>query len=503
MYFKMPCWNCGRPLRASDENIGKRARCPYCGAVGEIRQPGVLVEAEGPAPTRPQAPAEELAAPPGGPGPLEKREGGQSRGTNVSLPLTALIGLGATAVFYLAFIVPVPDNPVRQIFYDRGLIPFVITFLTFWAAAMLALKYRKLRVQRSALLFDALPTEVAEEIHPDNVEAFRSNILSLPIEPEKSFLIGRVLRALNHYKVHPTRESVSTLLSNQSDIEANIVESSYSMIKVLVWAIPILGFIGTVMGVGIAVGSFSSVIDQAANFAAAKPGLAKVTGGLGVAFDTTLLALVMSLFVMFPASAMQKAEEDLLTSVDQYCNENILRRLHSSQLAAGKPADPTSVANAVDRVLAKRTGELQAWSRSLEEMSHKLTENVADAWRQVRQSIDQVHQKEIAEASDSCTRMLGSVADLQSRLTGAGESVAELSKVQQHLAELNQQLLSNLQTMAGDGALKETLQGLERQLARNSEVLESLGERVGVAAAGRGKRWWPFAKKAGETHQDG
>ena len=136
-------------------------------------------------------------------------------------------------------------------------------------------------------------------------------------------------------------------------------------------------------------------------------------------------------------------------------------------------------------------------------MSHKLTENVADAWRQVRQSIDQVHQKEIAEASDSCTRMLGSVADLQSRLTGAGESVAELSKVQQHLAELNQQLLSNLQTMAGDGALKETLQGLERQLARNSEVLESLGERVGVAAAGRGKRWWPFAKKAGETHQDG
>jgi len=52
-----------------------------------------------------------------------------------------------------------------------------------------------------------------------------------------------------------------------------------------------------------------------------------VTSGLGVAFDTTLLALVMSLFIMFPTSSLQKAEEDFLASIDDYCALHLVRRL--------------------------------------------------------------------------------------------------------------------------------------------------------------------------------
>ncbi len=502
MYFKMPCWSCGRPLRASDENIGKNARCPYCGTVGVIERPEL--RAEEPAPGPLDELRRELAAPAGGEPPAEeKREGGQSRGTNISLPLTAMIGLGATAAFYLAFILPIPDNPVRRIFANRGLVPYVITFLTFWAWAMLVLKYRKLRAQRSALLFDVLPTEVANEIHPDNVEAFRANILSLPIEPERSFLIGRVLRALNHYKVHPTRESVSTLLANQSEIEANIVESSYSMVKVLVWAIPILGFIGTVMGVGAAVGSFSDVIGQAEKFSHAKEGLSRVTTNLGVAFDTTLLALIMSLFVMFPASALQKNEEDLLSSVDQYCNENILRRLSGSPGGPDRPADAGAIAGAVDRVLSQRTRELRAWAKELEGMSQRLTEDIATTWGRVGESLERVHREQLASASESCEQMVGSVTGLQSRLADASRNVAELSELQERLAQLNQQLLANLEAMADDGALKEALLGIDRQLARNSEVLETLGSRVNASAEVRPRGWWPFSRRNRRTREDG
>ena len=52
---------------------------------------------------------------------------------------------------------------------------------------------------------------------------------------------------------------------------------------------------------------------------------------LGVAFDTTLLALVLSLFVKIPQSALQKSEEDLVTWVDEYCNENLLKRLNDGR----------------------------------------------------------------------------------------------------------------------------------------------------------------------------
>jgi len=52
-----------------------------------------------------------------------------------------------------------------------------------------------------------------------------------------------------------------------------------------------------------------------------------VTGGLGVAFDTTLLALVMSILIMFPASAVQRIEEGFLGEVEDYCAEHLVRRL--------------------------------------------------------------------------------------------------------------------------------------------------------------------------------
>lgn len=496
MFFRMPCWNCGKPLRTSDEDIGKKARCPYCGTVGEIRRPEIaMVDSAVAADTTDR----QVPFKTSGPDVPEKREGGQSRGTNVSLSLSALLGLAVTTVFYLVFVI-MPDNPVRRIFLERGFIPYVITFLTYWAGAMLVFKYLKISTQRSALLFDVLPVEVAEEIRPDTVDAFRSNILSLPIDPEKSFLIGRVLRALDHYRVHPTRESVSTLLTNQSEIEANIVESSYSMVKVMVWAIPILGFIGTVMGVGLAVGSFSGVVEEAANFAAAKPGLAKVTSGLGIAFDTTLLALVMSLIVMFPTSALQKTEEDLLSMVDQYCNENILRRLSSLGHDAGKSGE--NIAGNVDRIFTKRISELQEWAKNLENTSNKLTENVADAWQQVSRSIEQLHREETTAASDSCEKMVGSVADLHSRLADAGENVADLNRSQERLVELNGQLLVNLETMSDDGDLKETLLSIERQLGRNSEVMELLGKQMSSKPRGKVKRSWFFSKKDGEARED-
>ena len=492
MYFKMPCWNCGKPLRAGDENIGQKARCPYCGAVGEICPP-TMPAPLGPPPIGMDMPTE----PPQSdiPPTPERREGGQSRGTSVSLPWTALIALGITVVFYGLLILPLKwfggrlhsalsHNAVVRLFAERGWVPYVIALLSFWAIAMLIAKYRKLRVQRSALLFDALPSEVAEEIRPDNVEAFRSNLLSLPISPEYSFLIGRVLRALDHYRVHPASDEVATLLTTQSDIEANTVETSYTMIKVLVWAIPILGFIGTVMGVGFAVGSFADVIGSADNFGAVKDSLGNVTGGLGIAFDTTLLALVMSLLVMFPASAMQKAEEDLLASVDQYCNENVLRRLGGAVAGAGAAAQQSAVsAQAVEQVMTKHTQDMEAWLTKMGELSRNVTQDVANAWSRIRESFDQVHRQQADTSADAGEQILGAAGRVQAQLAETSTKVGELARMHDRLADVHHQMLEQAQALAGSGDLKQTLTAIDRQLASTADALASL---AGGGARGAG-----------------
>ena len=112
--------------------------------------------------------------------------------------------------------------------------------------------------------------------------------------------------------------------------DENAIESGYTMLRVFIWAIPILGFIGTVLGIGASVGGFSEAVSSASDLDVMKDSIGVVPSGLGVAFDTTLLALVTSVLIMFPTSSLQKAEEDYLARVDEYCQRRLVSRLESS-----------------------------------------------------------------------------------------------------------------------------------------------------------------------------
>ena len=160
--------------------------------------------------------------------------------------------------------------------------------------------------------------------------------------------MNRLRKALEFFYIRQNNPEVASMITSQSDIDANKVAGSYSMVKVFLWAIPIMGFIGTVIGIGAAIGGFGAVLnsgddsDDAAAPAAAvasadasKPAdgekaeeadgdaeattaaasgppakkaegmdaikgpLLDVLNSLGVAFDTTLLALVFSIILSF------------------------------------------------------------------------------------------------------------------------------------------------------------------------------------------------------------
>ena len=86
-----------------------------------------------------------------------------------------------------------------------------------------------------------------------------------------------------------------------------------------------------------------------------KNAIGMVTSGLGVAFDTTLLALVMSIFIMVPTSSLQKTEEDYLARVDDYCQHYLVTRLEDGKL--GGPGAPEEWVSAAADRLAKRVLE--------------------------------------------------------------------------------------------------------------------------------------------------
>ena len=239
----------------------------------------------------------------------------------------------------------------------------MLTFFTGWSFAILYLKSKKLEQQKDSMVFDLLPNEISEEITPKNVDLFTNYLQGLPVRPSQSFLLNRVLRGLEHFRVLRSNSEVASRLATQSEIDATSVESSYTLLRVFIWAIPILGFIGTVLGISGAVSGFSGSLDQAQDLTVLKESLNDVTGGLATAFDTTLVALVMSLLVMFPASSMQKSEEDLLNWVDEYCNENLLKRLKDGDRSV---VDGSGV---LARGGSQSSVELRAWMKVAESMT--------------------------------------------------------------------------------------------------------------------------------------
>lgn len=319
---------------------------------------------------------EPVKAPAGGPGVDEAKAAaeGATLGARRQAPtdapslLSGAVALVATAVFYLGVVMPLRHTGFGEIFADRGWVPYAITFLTAWSGVVLALKAWRLQGQVRALEFDLLPAQIADRIRPDNAHVFASYMRNLPGARRGHFLIERVQRALQFFRIRPSVREVVDQLRNQAEADAEAVESSYSLLRVFIWAIPILGFIGTVSGIGDAVGAFSSAVGGAADLGVLQDSIGSVTSGLGVAFDTTLLALVMSIAIMFPTSSLQRAEERFLASVEEYCNEHVVRRMDDAG-RSGASADASS-----GRALAETQIDLmQRLVDALEDVDQRLS----------------------------------------------------------------------------------------------------------------------------------
>ena len=94
-----------------------------------------------------------------------------------------------------------------------------------------------------------------------------------------------------------------------------------------VWAIPVLGFIGTVLGLSVAIGSFSTTLKADGNMEAIRESLEGVTQGLATAFETTLVALVCALILQLLITYLQGRESEFLDDCNDYCHANVVAKL--------------------------------------------------------------------------------------------------------------------------------------------------------------------------------
>jgi flagellar motor component MotA len=313
------CPHCQLSLSAEPEHAGKVVQCPGCNGRFQI----------------PAAPAPQTETPGSGASkhsaPVHRAGWKEEDHANVNFVASLGLSVAITASF-LFLLLPFKGTYISDIFLQRGWVNYAEVFLFVWGCVILALKWKKSQRQRQAMLLDVLPSRLSAEINSSTVGPVLDHIYKLPVRLRDSLMVNRIRKGLELFEKRNNNSEVSSLLSAQSDIDANRTSGSYALLKVFLWAIPILGFIGTVQGLSIAVGNLE--MGNTADPEAIKGAIGKLTGGLGIAFDTTLLGLVLSMIMSFPMAAMQKREEETLTLIDAFCTEKLLPRLNDSSSAA-------------------------------------------------------------------------------------------------------------------------------------------------------------------------
>lgn len=498
MYFEFPCANCKKNLKISEEHIGKRVRCPYCHQ-GQLAQGPSKPRAEDPllflssAAGSGTAGGESISINTTGSGPIPTSGGDLPQqeesvsATDVGALKSGLIGLAVFVAVY-AVLFPFRSWYLGGLLWNRGWVQFAEVFLAAWAGAILVLKWRKLSVQRDSMLFDLLPEDISKDITPSTAAQFVAHVRRLPVKIGESFLVNRVLRGLEHFDLLRNSGEVAGRLATQSEIDGNAVSSSYSLVKVFVWAIPILGFIGTVQGIGQAVGAFSATMSAAGDISALKDSFGMVTSGLATAFDTTLLALVLSMFIMFPMSSLQKGELELLNWVDEYCNENLLKRI--KQESIGSEPLPDSIDNkalqaAVNAALAPHHAEMRVWGKKLEAIGESLNQHIVKAWGKVDEQMQAHHDKVLREMAKSLETYQQATDKLKTESEKQAKAMAELvvrtKDVQQRVADTMQTSSEAIQA-AGD-SVQRYFTALEQGVNSLNGLLASLGEKQVVVQA--------------------
>lgn len=256
-----------------------------------------------------------------------------ARFTRVNSRLTFLMAAAATVAFYAA-LTPLAATRVAAMFTERGMTPYFISFFTFWALAILLVKWRKLALQRKSLLYRVVPEDHGFVLSATTVDLVFDRMYATVDEPSKFILFNRIVVALSNLRNLGRVTDVDEILRSQAEHDESIMETSYSLLVGFVWAIPVLGFIGTVLGLSQAIGGFGAVLGESQEVSQIAGSLRTVTGGLATAFETTLEALVAALTIQILLTFLRKSEEEFLDDCAEYCQRHVVNRLRMTPFEA-------------------------------------------------------------------------------------------------------------------------------------------------------------------------
>jgi biopolymer transport protein ExbB/TolQ len=202
-----------------------------------------------------------------------------------------------------------------------------------WVAMFIGLgelwiRGRAMRAEQATLLSQLLPEDERSLLTADDLKSIYLKSRSM----SRSAVLPTLVRRLSmEFRKSRSIDRVNGLLDSSLELFLHQLDLRYTLLRYVVWVIPTLGFVGTVIGIADAMAFAGSGAVEMENL------LSPTTQKLAVAFYTTLVALLQSGVLVFGMNSIQACEEKAINDAGQYCLENLVMRLmEPGQLEAAR-----------------------------------------------------------------------------------------------------------------------------------------------------------------------
>jgi biopolymer transport protein ExbB/TolQ len=181
---------------------------------------------------------------------------------------------------------------------------------------------RSISREQRAYDFKLLPESEQYVLSPQDVNDLKLRVIETERREGKFILTKLIKRACTKYRANRSTSETLELVTNQVRINLSKAESEQSMIRYVAWAIPSIGFIGTILGIAGSLGNVQAGMGEEE--------IAAVTSALNVAFDTTLISLFLSILLLFYFHVVQERVEHFHADAEEYLLENLINRIYKS-----------------------------------------------------------------------------------------------------------------------------------------------------------------------------
>ncbi|MBN1854178.1 MAG: MotA/TolQ/ExbB proton channel family protein [Pirellulales bacterium] len=340
--------------------------------------------------------------------------------------------------FYAILGQPTLKNPLVGRYFESHPVEYITTALFFIGLAALGMKVIDIVLQNISLglpLLEAIPA--GGQPVEDAPQLLRQLVnVSLPLR--RGYRFRRIYEAVEYVRRKGTADSLDDQLRFLAEEDYGRMDSGYAFARIIIWAIPILGFLGTVIGITLAIGKLSpQQLEES---------LPTVMSGLSVAFDTTGLALSLTIPLMFAKFFVEQFETGLLIRVDARISEELIGRFQQHG-AAGDP-NVAMIRRSLDAVVMA---------------TETLTNRQAQIWKK---TIDDAHERWM-----SLTSSAGSVVEAALAEAVAGSIERHARVLQTGLEHHAVELLDGMTRQAD--VVNESTELLSASVAQCSEKLES------------------------------